>query len=74
MPCNSLPVVPWPRWPRWAIRGPNHSTCLALLYVRRMKEASGEIEKQKIVPVNKAMLEEGVLNQAQAAAKKFFGQ
>jgi hypothetical protein len=40
----------------------------------REKEASGEIEKQKIVAVDKAMLEEGVLNQAQAAAKKFFGQ
>ena len=40
----------------------------------QIKEAAGEIEKQKIVPVNKAMLTEGFVNQAQAAAKKFFGQ
>ena len=33
-----------------------------------VKEASGEIEKVKIVPVNKGMINNGVLEQAQAAA------
>ena len=31
------------------------------------KEKSGDIEKQKIVPVNRGMLKEGVMEQAQAA-------
>ena len=34
------------------------------------KEARGEIEKQKIIPVNKGMLKEGILDQAKSAASK----
>lgn len=38
-----------------------------------VKEASGEIEKVKIVPVNKGMLNNGLLEQAQAAASGLLG-
>merc|ERR1719201_1809586 len=37
------------------------------------KEKSGEIEKQKIVPVSKSMLKEGALNQAGAAISNIAG-
>jgi hypothetical protein len=35
------------------------------------KEAAGEIEKQKIVVVDKGMLKDGILDQAKAAVDKF---
>ena len=38
------------------------------------KEAKGEIEKQKIVPVNKSMVSKGgLLDQAKAVAEKMIG-
>merc|ERR1719247_163113 len=37
------------------------------------KEASGEIEKQKIVAVNKGMIKEGLVQQAQSAAQGLLG-
>jgi hypothetical protein len=35
------------------------------------KEAAGEVEEQKIVPVSRNMIKDGILEQAQAAAANF---
>jgi len=37
------------------------------------KEAAGEIEKQKIVPVDKSMMKEGFINQLQSKASQMLG-